>query len=129
VVVDALRGLSKAMHVVGAVGLMIDPRDLGRTLGSRSEEEGVPSKGHGPGFDPTIFLYDTVAGGVGLASRLFEEREELLRRARHLIETCDCDEGCPGCIGPDASGADDLDAARKKLVLGILDAVGVSATH
>jgi DEAD/DEAH box helicase domain-containing protein len=129
VVVDALRGLSKAMHVVGAVGLMIDPRDLGRTLGSRHEDEGPPGKGQGPGFDPTIFLYDTVAGGIGLASRLFEEREELLRRARHLIESCECSEGCPGCIGPDASGDDDLEAARKRLVLGLLDAVGVSVIH
>jgi DEAD/DEAH box helicase domain-containing protein len=129
VIVDALRGLSKAMHVVGAVGLMIDPRDLGRTLGSRHEDEGPPAKGQGPGFDPTIFLYDTVAGGIGLASRLFEEREELLRRARHLIESCECSEGCPGCIGPDASGDDDLEAARKRLVLGLLDAVGVSVIH
>ena len=129
VVVDALRGLSKAMHLVGAVGLMIDPRDLGRTLGSRNEDEAPPGKGQGPGFDPTIFLYDTVAGGIGLASRLFEEREELLRRARHLIESCACEEGCPGCIGPDASGDDEPEAARKRLVLGLLDAVGVSATH
>ncbi|MFA9470573.1 MAG: DEAD/DEAH box helicase [Deltaproteobacteria bacterium] len=129
VVVDALRGLSKAMHVVGAVGLMIDPRDLGRTLGSRNEDEAPPGKGQGPGFDPTIFLYDTVAGGIGLASRLFEEREELLRRARHLIESCECNEGCPGCIGPDASGDDEPEAARKRLVLGLLDAVGVSAIH
>ena len=129
VVVDALRGLSKAMHVVGAVGLMIDPRDLGRTLGSRNEDEAPPGKGQGPGFDPTIFLYDAVAGGIGLASRLFEEREELLRRARHLIESCECNEGCPGCIGPDASGDDEPEAARKRLVLGLLDAVGVSAIH
>lgn len=129
VVVDALRGLSKAMHVVGSVGLMIDPRDLGRSLGSCKEDEDPPGTGHGPGFDPTIFLYDTVAGGVGLASRLYEEREELLRRARHLIESCECEEGCPGCIGPDASGEDEVEGARKQLILGLLDAVGVSATH
>jgi len=108
---------------------MIDPRDLGRTLGSRDEDDAPPSKGRGPGFDPTIFLYDTVAGGIGLASRLFEEREELLRRARHLIASCECNEGCPGCIGPDASGDDEPEAARKRLVLDLLDAVGVTATH
>ncbi len=129
VVIDALRGLSKAMHLIGAVGLMIDPRDLGRTLGSKNDDDAPPGNGQGPGFDPTIFLYDSVAGGIGLASRLFEDREELLRRARHLIESCECDEGCPGCIGPDASGDDDLEAARKRLVLGLLDAVGVSPTH
>ena len=129
VVVDALRGLSKAMHLVGAVGLMIDPRDLAHTLGSRNEDDAPPSKGRGPGFDPTIFLYDRVAGGVGLASRLFQEREALLRRARDLIESCECREGCPGCIGPDAGGDDEPEAARKKVVLGLLDGVGVSATH
>jgi DEAD/DEAH box helicase domain-containing protein len=129
VIVDALRALSKAMHIVGAVGLMIDPRDLGRALGSRHEDDGAPGTGQGPGFDPTIFLYDSVAGGVGLAARLHDEREELLRRARHLIESCDCDEGCPGCIGPDASSEDEPESPRKKLVLGLLDAVGVSATH
>ena len=117
------------MHIVGAVGLMIDPRDLGRTLGSCSEDERPPGTGQGPGFNPTIFLYDTVAGGIGLASRLFEDREQLLRRARHLIESCECDEGCPGCIGPDPSSEDQPESPRKKLVLGLLDAVGVSATH
>ena len=129
VVIDALRGLSKAMHVVGAVGLMTDPRDVGRTLGGRNQDELPPSKGDGAGFDPTIFLYDSIAGGVGLAPRLFEDREELLRRARHLIESCACQEGCPACIGPDAGGGDDLDAGRKRLVLEILDAVGVSVVH
>jgi len=104
-------------------------RDLGRTLGSRNEDDVPPGTGQGPGFDPTIFLYDTVAGGIGLASRLFEEREELLRRARQLIESCECKEGCPDCIGPDASNDDQPEAARKRLVLGVLDAVGVSATH
>jgi DEAD/DEAH box helicase domain-containing protein len=129
VVVDALRGLSKAMHVVAAVGLMIDPHDLGRTLGSREEDDAPPGKGQGPGFDPTIFLYDGVAGGIGLASRLYEDRLELLRRARHLIESCTCGEGCPGCIGPDASASDEPEAARKRLVLTLLDAMGVSTTH
>ena len=129
VVIDALRGLSKAMHVVGAVGLMTDARDLGRTLGGRNQDDLPPSKGDGAGFDPTIFLYDSIAGGVGLAPRLFEDREEVLRRARHLIESCPCQEGCPACIGPDAGGGDELDAGRKRLVLEILDAVGVAAIH
>ena len=52
-----------------------------------------------------------------------------MRRARHLIESCECSEGCPGCIGPDASSDDEPEAARKRLVLGLLDAAGVSATH
>jgi len=99
-VIDALRGLGKAMQLVAAVGLMVDLRDLGRALGDRDEEGGPPKKGGGPGFDPTIFLYDSVPGGIGLAPRLYEEREALLRNASALVVSCPCDDGCPACIGP-----------------------------
>ena len=106
-VIDALRGMANALHTVACVGLMIDPRDLGRTLGSRNEPDGLPSKGGVPGFDPTIFLYDHIPGGVGLAPRLFEQREELLARGRSLIESCSCKEGCPACIGPPAGAPEE----------------------
>lgn len=101
VVVDAVRGIGHAMHTVASIGLMCDPRDIGQTLGERTGEDELPSRGDsdGAGFDPTIFLYDHVPGGVGLAPRLFQEREALLRRTRALIEGCECTEGCPACIG------------------------------
>ncbi|HHH30894.1 MAG TPA: DEAD/DEAH box helicase, partial [Polyangiaceae bacterium] len=100
VVLDTLRGVGSAMHLVAAVGLMCDPRDLGQTLGDRSDEDAPPSSERGgPGFDPTVFLYDHVPGGVGLAPRLFEEREALLLRTRALINSCPCERGCPACIG------------------------------
>ena len=97
-VMDALRGVSHAMKTVAVVGLMIDPRDLGRTLGDQSDPEAPPSKSAGGGsgkFDPTIFLYDSAPGGVGLATRLYEDRESLLRGTRSLIERCACEAGCP----------------------------------
>jgi DEAD/DEAH box helicase domain-containing protein len=104
-IIDALRGMSRALHTVASVGLMIDPRDLGRTLGARNEPDGPPTKGDGILFDPTIFLYDQVAGGIGLASRLFDQRDELVRRARKLVDGCPCEDGCPTCIGPSVGGA------------------------
>jgi len=136
-VVEALRGISVALHTVGCVGLMCDPRDLGRTIGSRSEGDGHLRKapGAGPGFDPTIFLYDHVPGGIGLAPRLFEEREELLHRARRMVEGCGCEDGCPACIGPVMGvGGPGTPAPpvqhtehRKRLGLALLSALGVSA--
>ena len=33
--IDALRGLLNAMHTVATLGLMVDPQDLGRSLGKR----------------------------------------------------------------------------------------------
>ena len=138
-VIDALRGLSKAMHTVVSVGLMVDPRDLGRTLGDRSDPDAPPGKGRatgGPGFDPTIFLYDYVAGGIGLASRLYDERDVLLRRTLALVRSCECERGCPACIGPDAGETDERGEeimpgmpTRKTIVLDILREVGVGTLH
>ncbi len=119
-VMDALRGLLSAMHTVAAVGLMVDPRDLGQCLGGR--------EGDGRGstlFDPTLYLYDSVPGGVGLASRLFDERESLLRKTRVLLDGCACDEGCPACVGPGA--VDAVHRGRKSLALAVLSALGVTA--
>ncbi len=132
-VIDALRAIGNALHTVAVLGLMVDPRDLGQTLGNRSPEDGAPEKDGGVGFDPTVFLYDQAAGGVGLAPRLFQEREELLRRTRKLIVGCECSAGCPACIGPDTGVNDPSLPAdlppRKKLALEMLAAVGVSEAH
>jgi len=128
-VIEAIRALSHSLHSVSCVGLMIDPRDLGRTLGSRATPNGPPRKapGEGPMIDPTIFLYDQVPGGVGLSSRLFDEREALLARARKLVEGCGCADGCPACIGVVPAGGQSH--GRRELVLQVLTALGVDAVH
>jgi DEAD/DEAH box helicase domain-containing protein len=127
-IVDALRGLSHAMHTVAAIGLMIDPHDLGRTLGDGADGGLPPEKTGGRDlFAPTIFLYDHVPGGVGLAPRIWEEKAELMRRARALVAACDCDVGCPSCVGPlpvDAA-PEVLMSNRKHLGIAVLEVVGV----
>ncbi len=139
-VIDAMRGFGNALHTVSAVGLMTDPRDLGRAIGDRTDPDSPPGKRRGtPGFDPTIFLYDHVPGGIGLAPRLFEARDELLWRARGLALDCGCEAGCPACIGPEvgqlvsASGELQMAAqsaiSRKRVIAELLDAVGVVSRH
>jgi len=49
---------------------------------------------------PAIYLYDRVQGGVGLGELLFAEHRELLQAARGVVERCDCEAGCPACVGP-----------------------------
>jgi DEAD/DEAH box helicase domain-containing protein len=117
-VVDAVRALGAAMHAVACVGLMIDPRDLGRTLGSKSGRSG-------PIIDPTVYLYDEIPGGIGLAPRLFEERVELVARARRLVEGCGCEDGCPGCIGLELGLGLPRQKPRRRLVLSVLGAIGL----
>ncbi|HEX5659013.1 MAG TPA: DEAD/DEAH box helicase [Polyangiales bacterium] len=139
-VVDALRGFGNALHTVAAIGLMIDPRDLGMTLGDRHEEGGAPGKrGGAPGFDPTVFLYDQVPAGIGLAPRMFEAQRELIERARTLALGCACRAGCPACIGPEvgqfvtASGELAQTSVpvvpRKQVITELLDALGFRTVH
>lgn len=129
VVMDALSGLQGALHAVAAVGLMMDPNDLGRAI---VEEPGV---GEAPEaarpvdakhFEPVLYLYDAVAGGVGLAPRLFEERHELMIRAHRLVEGCACHEGCPSCVGPVLGQTTAW--SRKTVALQIFERLGVPRT-
>jgi DEAD/DEAH box helicase domain-containing protein len=111
---------------------MCDPRDLGQTLGDGSNPNGeggvmVPAGrdyfgGRVGRFDPTVFLFDAHAGGVGLAPRIFERAEELLGRVHTLLAGCPCEAGCPACVGPsDPSGV------RKRLALRLLAALAAPA--
>ena len=108
--IDGLRGIGLAFETVSTLSLMCDPRDLGTTLGDaaidESGEPGVPRKAQGgltPGYSPTLFLYEHVPGGTGLAERVWEQRGDLLARALRLVERCPCPAGCPACVGPGES--------------------------
>ena len=103
----ALVGTGRLLRTVATVLLMSDQRDLGLVTQVRS-----------PHVErPTIYLYDAVPGGVGLAERLFERHTELVAGARSLVLACPCAQGCPSCVGPspDASPVDGKQAAIRLL--------------
>ena len=119
--IDGLRGVGRALEMVASLALMCEPTDIGQTLGDKSGEEGeAPGRDFGqgprPGFDPTIFLFDHIPGGIGLAERIYERVDELLERSRLLISGCDCGEGCPACVGP----AEEADGKRREWALRLL---------
>jgi len=86
----ALLGAGRAIQAVAAVLLMVDPRDLGLVSQVRSPHQEAP----------TIYLYESVPGGVGLSARLWARHDELVAGAADLIKSCSCDGGCPACTGP-----------------------------
>lgn len=104
--VDALRSAGMALETVSTLALMCEPSDIGRTLGDGAEQEDRLPAGRNPftgrtgALDPTLFLFDAVPGGVGLAQRIFEQSRSLVHAARKLIQGCSCESGCPACIGP-----------------------------
>jgi DEAD/DEAH box helicase domain-containing protein len=91
----ALVGTGHLLRTVAAVLLMSDRRDLGLVTQVRSPHM----------EQPTIYVYDAVPGGVGLAERLFERHEELVAGARSLVLGCPCARGCPACVGPSPDAA------------------------
>ena len=112
----ALAGMGRALQAVASVLLMTDPRDLGLVAQVRSPHAEAP----------TIYLYEAVPGGVGLAERLWERHAELVAGAMDLVAACGCQGGCPSCTGPrPPSGDGGLDA--KALVLRLLTALGQAA--
>jgi DEAD/DEAH box helicase domain-containing protein len=86
----ALIGLARIARTTAALLLMCDPRDLGVLA-----EVQAPFTGR-----PTLYVYDAVPGGVGLAERLFTLVDELVHACRQAVEGCPCTDGCPACVGP-----------------------------
>ena len=96
----ALVGAGRALQTVASVLLMSDPRDLGMVAQVQSPHA----------KRPVIYLWEAVPGGVGLSPRLFDRVDELLSGALDLVIGCDCEVGCPACIGP--RGESQLDGRR-----------------
>jgi DEAD/DEAH box helicase domain-containing protein len=107
--VDGLRAVTYLLHHLAPIFLLCDVRDLGAWLGDTTPASpGVVATRdsarrrllEAEQFRPTIYLYDSHAGGIGLAERLFDVLPSLLGRALETIEACPCTAGCPSCVGP-----------------------------
>jgi DEAD/DEAH box helicase domain-containing protein len=116
--IEGLRGIAVALEAVASLALMCDPRDLGQTIGDAGEGDApaVGSRVPQPGFDPTLFLFDNMPGGIGLSERIYERAEELLAETRRLIGGCGCVDGCPMCVG-----ATEVQGIRRNAALALLN--------
>jgi DEAD/DEAH box helicase domain-containing protein len=127
-------GLLHAMKSVAALLLMCDGRDLGSAIGERPPVPGEAGEELAPVrledamsggaakefFEPNMYLYDAYPGGIGFSAPLFRASELLLAKTRELIAACECEDGCPSCIGP--AGA--LAPRAKEAAITILEKLG-----
>jgi DEAD/DEAH box helicase domain-containing protein len=116
---DGVVGLSFAMRQVAQLLLMCDRQDIGISIGSGEHAEDpstslragldqTPGRRFETGYgvpatlpeEPRIFVYDNYPGGIGFSEPLFRVNDELLTRTRDLIASCECEHGCPTCVGP-----------------------------
>jgi DEAD/DEAH box helicase domain-containing protein len=51
---------------------------------------------------PTIFFYDRYPGGIGLSDKIYGGLIEVFEGTKNMIEKCQCEHGCPSCVGAEA---------------------------
>jgi len=106
--------------------------ELGTAIGERPPEAGSDEAESAPVrfedvasakmkefFEPNLYLYDAYPGGIGFSEPLFRAHELLMTQTRELIAGCECEEGCPSCVGP----AGDLVPRAKEAALAILERI------
>ncbi|MDF1520723.1 MAG: DUF1998 domain-containing protein, partial [Brevefilum sp.] len=95
---SGMAGLSYILHSLAPLMLMCDGEDI--------DVHYDPNSSLGEGR-PTVVLYDNIPGGLGLSENLYEMNEQLISQAFETITYCECEDGCPSCVGPigeEASG-------------------------
>ena len=128
---DGVVGLSFAMRQVAQLLLMCDRQDIGISIGSGEHGDetdltrtGRPALSAVDGVtlsdEPRIFVYDNYPGGIGFSAPLFAMEADLRGRTRELIAACECQHGCPGCVGPIGNTG----PMAKTVALRILDLLG-----
>lgn len=85
----ALSSLCGMLRSFAPVELLCDRSDLGATWRLRDDHYGVPA----------IHVWDKYPGGTGLSEALPSVLGSVLKDARERVGMCDCDDGCPSCVG------------------------------
>ena len=126
---DGVVGLSFAMRQVAQLLLMCDRQDIGISIGTREQGEqidlartGLPAT---VSNEPRIFIYDNYPGGIGFSEPLFRMHAGLLAKTRDLITSCECQHGCPTCVGP----VGNTGPLAKTVALRILDSIAAGRSE
>lgn len=105
---DALTGAAYAISSFIPLYLQCDRNDL--TV--------VPQVKSVHNDKPTLFVYDSYPGGIGLSERVYDILVPILEQTIKHVRNCPCQTGCPSCIG----AQDSLNESKNKVlkVLSIL---------
>jgi DEAD/DEAH box helicase domain-containing protein len=135
---DGFLGAGYALHIVAAMRMLSEPRDIGRAVGDGNAKWFATVDVSGRGqlrdtagdalqperlqqFVPTLFLYDNYPGGIGISAPLFEDRRAILLDSLRLVQACACAQGCPSCIGPILAGDEQRGHSAKRAALQVLE--------
>lgn len=85
--VEGLAGIRNLLISVIPLFAMCDRADIGGVIDSKNLGK------------PTIFLYDRFPGGLGYVEHVFRRPAQTLQACLDLVRECDCESGCPSCVG------------------------------
>lgn len=118
---EATKGMARDEIAAGLAGIAHLARSLApvRCLCDAGDIGAEPQVRSPFTTEPTVFLYDMSPGGIGLAEKLWEIRDELLTACLETVQSCDCEAGCPSCVGPQV----DIDSPAKRSAARLLSSV------
>ncbi|MGG5253839.1 DEAD/DEAH box helicase [Neobacillus sp. SM06] len=102
---QGLIGAAHALNHIAPLFVMADPQDL----------HVIPQVKADHNEKPTIFFYDRYPGGVGLSEKIFEGMAEILEETKKMMHQCQCEHGCPSCIGAEIASETAKDDALKMI--------------
>jgi len=88
---QGLIGTAQALKHIIPLFVMCDPQDV----------HVIPQVKASHNEKPTIFFYDRYPGGIGLSEKVFHGIKEIMEETKDMVENCQCQSGCPSCIGTD----------------------------
>lgn len=110
---SGMAGFSYVLHSLAPLLLMCDWEDI--------DVNYDPNSSLGGGR-PTVVLFDNIPGGLGLSETLYDLHFDLLQQAYETVSSCECEDGCPSCVGPvgdEGSGGKEETLAILKALLGL----------
>jgi len=90
VVGEGIKGIAYSMNNLIPLFIMCDRNDISVVPMVRAPFTN----------QPTIYVYDKYPGGVGLSKKIYQIDGMILKTVLDHISKCQCDNGCPACIGP-----------------------------
>jgi DEAD/DEAH box helicase domain-containing protein len=102
---DGVSGLAFALGQVAQLLLMCDRHDIGISIDTGEQIDPAADRLSdvllsAAERSPRLFIYDNYPGGIGFSQPLFRMHGDLLSNTFRLIADCECESGCPGCVGP-----------------------------